>query len=393
MRILLGSNRYFNDVAGGGNRVAWDAAQHLASLGHEVALLCEGIDDKPESDVVAGNVRILRYYVPGFDLDFFSRHQRAARKVLLRQLQSAGWVPDILWGHMPLQMAAMMEVFPASRMSYTMHSPVSVEIFESGSSLAGGLGLRVKSALGLKIERRCCAAASVITVLSQFTRSEIKRLHGPAIEAKVKITPGWADLSRFHPAASKAAVKTELDWPHDRVVFFCVRRLVSRMGLDRLMDAAAMVRDRGLSFHLYIAGTGPLRAELESKIAGARLEDRVRLLGAVSEPQLAAMYSAADAFVIPTRALECFGLVAVEAMSAGAPVLSTPVGALPEIIARIEPQWLSRDNSATAIAGLLAAFVEHRLPVHSPQRLRRFVEENYSRSKALSEYVQTAITF
>lgn len=386
MRILLGSNRYFNDVAGGGNRVAWDAAQHLAAMGHEVVLVCEGIDGKPESEPV-GEIRVLRYRVPKLDLDFLSRHQRAARKVLFRQLVAEGWVPDLLWGHMPLQAAAMIDVFPAVRMTYTMHSPVLMEFEEAEAS---GVWSKMKGRLALKIERRACKHAGVITVLSEFTLGQIRRLHGDAIAAKAKITPGWADLSRFHLAASRSAVKSELDWPQDRTVFFTVRRLVLRMGLDRLLDAAALLRDRNLSFHLYIAGSGPMRAQLESKIATLKLDDRVRLLGTVSETQLAAMYSAADAFVIPTRALECFGLVAVEAMSAGTPALSTPVGALPEIFKRIEPQWLARDNSAESIAELMGAFVQGKLPVHSPEELRRFVEDNYDRTKMLDALVRTS---
>src|SRR5579863_954251 len=130
MRVVIGSNRFFPDVAGGGNRLAYDAAQHLVSLGHDVALLCEGIPGKPESEMV-DRIRILRYRVPMLDFDFLSRHQRAARKTLKRCLQD--WQPDLLWGHMPLQMSAMMDVFPAARMTYTMHSPVSVEAAESGS--------------------------------------------------------------------------------------------------------------------------------------------------------------------------------------------------------------------------------------------------------------------
>src|SRR4051794_13631111 len=128
MRILIGSNRYFYDIAGGGNRVALDCAEELISNGHEVALLCEGIPGKPESERING-IRVLRYAVARFDINFFSRHQRAAKKTLRRHLE--GWQPELLWGHMPLQMSAMMEVFPAARTTYTMHSPVSVEMMES----------------------------------------------------------------------------------------------------------------------------------------------------------------------------------------------------------------------------------------------------------------------
>jgi len=81
----------------------------------------------------------------------------------------------------------------------------------------------------------------------------------------------------------------------------------------------------------------------------------------------------------------------VEAMSTGTPVLSTPVGSLPEIVGRIEPSWLARDNSAQAIAESMSGFVQGRLPTHDSAELRHFVESNYSEQKALDRCVRTAI--
>jgi glycosyltransferase involved in cell wall biosynthesis len=162
------------------------------------------------------------------------------------------------------------------------------------------------------------------------------------------------------------------------------------MGLDLLIGASAILRDRGLKFRVYIGGKGPLRETLQEQIQSSGLRDFVQLLGELSEEQLSLAYGAADAFVIPTRALECFGLIAVEAMAAGAPVLSTPVGALPEIISQIEPRWLSRDASATAIADVMSEFIKGTLPVHGSEEIRQFVESRYSEQNALERYVRTA---
>jgi glycosyltransferase involved in cell wall biosynthesis len=163
------------------------------------------------------------------------------------------------------------------------------------------------------------------------------------------------------------------------------------MGLDRLISGAAIVQKQGLKFQLKIGGTGPLQLVLAKQITDLHVGDSVELLGTVSEDKLALMYGAADAFVIPTRALECFGLIAVEAMGAGTPVLSTPVGALPEIIEQIEPRWLARDNSAEAIAEIMSDFIQGRLPVHGSAEIRSFVEANYDESFALERFVQAAI--
>jgi len=126
---------------------------------------------------------------------------------------------------------------------------------------------------------------------SEYTKSELKKIHGDSIGSRVQITPGWTDIERFRPAASKRSAKLQLEWPVDRPVFFSLRRLVPRMGMDRLVAAAALVRQQGLTFQLYIGGKGPLQQSLQQQIADLHLADCVQLVGAVSEEQLSLMYA------------------------------------------------------------------------------------------------------
>ena len=83
------------------------------------------------------------------------------------------------------------------------------------------------------------------------------------------------------------------------------------------------------------------RRSPERHIARARnrtgTEKYVTVGGEVSEQDLPLMYGACDAFVLPTRSLECFGLIAIEALSAGRPVMATPVGAIPEVLRTSSP--------------------------------------------------------
>jgi glycosyltransferase involved in cell wall biosynthesis len=259
------------------------------------------------------------------------------------------------------------------------------------SEVGNGVLLKLKSWLASRIERKCLASSSLICVHSNYTKSQIKRIHGEEISSKVYVTPGWTDVDKFRPVISRETVKRELGWTLDRPVLFSLRRLVPRMGLDRLIQAAALVRAQGKNFELYIGGKGPLLESLQQQVGDLKLGDCVMLIGAVSEAQLSKMYAAADAFVIPTRALECFGLIAVEAMSAGTPVLSTPVGALPEIISRIESRWLARDNSAQSIAELIGDFIDGKLPLHDSSQIRVFVVANYSQENALQACVRAGI--
>ena len=111
------------------------------------------------------------------------------------------------------------------------------------------------------------------------------------------------------------------------------------MGLDRLIRAAGKLRDQGMDFRMVIAGDGPLRGTLRALVTELGLEKYVIVGGEVSEQDLPLMYGACDAFVLPTRSLECFGLIAIEALSAGRPVMATPVGAIPEVLRNLVPSW------------------------------------------------------
>jgi glycosyltransferase involved in cell wall biosynthesis len=121
------------------------------------------------------------------------------------------------------------------------------------------------------------------------------------------------------------------------------------------------------------------------------LERAVQFVGYVPEEVLPRMYAAADAFVLPTTELECFGLIAVEALACGRPVLATPVGAIPEILAEVEPHWLAVDESTEAIAQLLIAFLERKLPHHDPAHLRAAVARRYSKREVLNRLIHTTI--
>lgn len=79
----------------------------------------------------------------------------------------------------------------------------------------------------------------------------------------------------------------------------------------------------------------------------------MRLLGFVPEEQLSRYYQAADLVVMPTLQLEGFGLVTVEALACGTPVLGTPVGALPEVLSRVDPLLIAEGTDEGALAAAI----------------------------------------
>ncbi|MEO8726241.1 MAG: glycosyltransferase family 4 protein [Acidobacteriaceae bacterium] len=391
MKVLIAAGRFHGDQPGGAARIAWDCAVELVQRGNDVVLLCEGSGGTAASEQTQG-VRLVRY-VPPNGRNRYQCHRKAAIAAMKEQLTRADWAPDFIWGHAPFQFLAATDLFRGVRSSYVVHSPLPLEIRQSGARL--NISLRLKSRAGKRIERTCLKRARAIQVLSRYTSELLQALYGKKVEHKVRVAPGWTDTGVFHPysESDRKLLCRDLGWVHQDAepVLFTLRRLVPRMGIDRLIEAAAILAQRGLAFHIYIGGEGELRASLARQIELLGLSLRVTLLGGIAGPQLAHCYAACDAFIIPTTALECFGLIALEALSTGVPVLSTPVGALPEIIAPIEPRWLARDNSAPAIAAVLAAFLNGLLPYHDPQALHRYVEGRFSHGAALANFCDVAL--
>ena len=388
MRVVIASLQYFPDAPSGSARLAFDEARHLAQEGHEVWMVGRDPTGGLSEYEQEGGLHLLRYppaHGRALGLGRFRIHQEQTKRLLDRHLPG----PAVcIHGHTLLQYAGALEHSGSTaRTCFSVHSPAQLELLAAGTGagLAAAAGLYARAAGLHALERRCLRATDSITAFSDFTRGLIRRLHGPRVAGRVQVIRGWADLEHFDITPDRAAARARLGWPAEPPVLLTVRRLVPRMGLDRLLQAMRLVTAPGRRCRLVIAGEGPLRGILENLAAALGVGSSVTFAGRVDESSLSAMYGAADAFVLPTSSLECFGLIAVEALASGLPVLATPAGAIPEILGDIEPQWLARDTSAEGIGDLVSRFLDGRLPRHAPSRLRAYVASRFARADRVAD--------
>lgn len=231
---------------------------------------------------------------------------------------------------------------------------------ESGVEGAASLGQRAKHWL----ERRVYLRSTRFIVLSKAFEKILTSRYGVAPE-RVHVVPGCVDAARFDIDLSPARARQRLQLPQDRPIVLAVRRLVRRMGLEDLVDAMALLKAQyGSDAMLLIAGKGRLADDLQARIAASGLDNDVKLLGFVPDDRLPELYRAATLSVVPTVALEGFGLITAESLAAGTPVLVTPIGGLPEAVSGLSPDLVLRGTGAEAIAeGLGAAlYGRTRLP-------------------------------
>ncbi len=239
-----------------------------------------------------------------------------------------------------------------------------VEHFHGPWALEGRYaGLPARAiALRLLQEFSVYARADRIVALSQaFATVLLREYRIP--EKKIRVIPGGVDVRRFAPAGSRAQARAELELPGDRPIVASVRRLESTKGIDRLVEAAERVRGEVPDVLFVIAGTGSLAGALAARVAQRELGGTVRFLGKIDDARLARLYRAADLSVVPSVAWEGFGLVCLESLASGTPVMVTPVGGLPEAVGALEPALVFGGVEVEHLASGLRDALTGRIPL------------------------------
>lgn len=256
--------------------------------------------------------------------------------------------PDLIASHFALSVLPALDRIRIPHVVH-FHGPWAAEGRAEGQ---GAVRRRIKQA----VERAVYARADGLIVLSEAFGRVLCRNYG--VEAgRIHVVPGGVDAARFDVAESRSEARNRLGWPEDRPILLTVRRLVRRMGLEVLIKAMPEVVRRRPDVLLLIAGRGPLEAELRARIEAAGLAAHVRLIGFLPEEALPLAYRAADIGVTPSQALEGFGLVALECLAAGTPVVVTPVGGLPEAVGPLTT-LVCENAGAGALAERIGAMID-----------------------------------
>lgn len=212
---------------------------------------------------------------------------------------------------------------------------------------------------GMRALLKMAARRSVrVVAISNHTAAEVQELTG----IRPEVIPYGIGLS---PAewSSRASGSIEGKAGQDFTVLF-VGRLVERKGVDVLLRAAARLRER-YRLRVVVVGEGPERNHLEDLARQLGLEQLVEFRGRVTDEELARCYGSASVFVLPAVVdrrgeTEGLGVVLLEAMSYGVPVVATRVGGIPDIVEDGANGLLVEAGDAEALAGALAKVAEDR---------------------------------
>ena len=212
-------------------------------------------------------------------------------------------------------------------------------------------GLYQRSGAARHTLRQVLRYADAITACSQATLTEAERWVGFSFGSRGRVIHNGVRVADFETAI-----------PHDEggPYLLAVGRLVPQKGFDVLLEAMAiLVKDPAFQCRLLIAGDGPERASLERFADDLALADRVRFLGATDRARISSLFRGAEAFVLPSRH-EPFGIVNLEAMAAGVPIVATAVGGVPEFVVDRETGLLVEPDDSRALARGISRILSER---------------------------------
>ena len=369
-------------TTGGSARVIREQALGLSRLGHSVQVLCR----QPSGDLLPSGslngVPLEHYAVRrAHPLSYASSSILGARALFRERFRDHPW--DIILFNQPFSAVGVQPELPASiPRIYCFYSPAGTEYRLRAADPATGkapVGTTFVSGILRRLERRALRASDRIVVLSEFSRGLVQQTHARVLTPTVAI-PAGVDLDRFLPAKDRAAVRHVLRLPENSLLLLTIRDLEQRMGIDTLFRALRSLSLAG-RYQCLVGGQGPLRGFLEKLAADLGLAERVRFLGYIPEEELPLYYQAADLFVLPSRCHEGFGLVTVEALACGTPVVATPAGASPEVLAPLDTRLLAADSEETALAEALTRALSFSSRELFRASCRHYAESRFSWSR------------
>jgi glycogen(starch) synthase len=351
-------------IVGGLGRHVDALSRELVAAGHEVCVVTRG--GTGPLDEVHDGVRVRRSATDPIEIDFTTESLLAWTQAFEHGLVRAAlpivhrFRPDVIHAHdwLVTQTAVTLGQVTERPVVATVHA---TEAGRHQGWLPAPLNRAVHS-----VERWLVHEADRVITCSTFMRDEVARLFGVD---HVQVVPNGLDADAWR-APARARLAARARYAGDGPLLVIAARLVHEKGVQVALAAMPRLRRDFPGIRLVVAGTGPLAGELRAQ--SRSLGDAVRWAGFVPERELAALLGGADAVLVPSL-YEPFGLVALEAAAAAAPLAVADTGGLRDLDfagARFAPD--DPGALADAVTELLADRpAARRLASRAQRRVRR----------------------
>jgi D-inositol-3-phosphate glycosyltransferase len=295
-------------------------------------------------------------------------HVKAGQETKINKLEVFGYLPEFTGnlekyrGHNGLSYDLVFSHYwlsglVARKLQECWHVPHAI-MFHTLGAVKNAIGIgEFDPALRIAAEKELIENCQCVIAPTEKGKTEIERYYGAA-QKNICVVPCGVNMELFQPVSQNLA-RRKLGLTGEKILLF-VGRLDPLKGADRLVDAVPYLRDFKNLQLVMIGGDESSRGEIEKlqkRCFELGIADQVSFRGTVKQPELPVFYSAADVCVVPSY-YESFGLVALESLSCGTPVVAADIGDVKNIIipgktgcvvSNNEPQ-----NLACGISGILS---------------------------------------
>ena len=345
-------------------------ATAMVRAGHDVVVLTFQHPDAPDDAIIDG-VRVLRASIdlPWFpDDQFVSKMISANHQLVKLALQlEPDWKPQVVHAH------DWLSGWAGDTLSTLWKIPLVATIHATERGRNGGIIPTTGQAASIhSAEWWLTFQASRVICCSQFMAQQIHDSFEVPSE-KLDTIYNAVDATLWTRASALAAPKTS-----DGPLIVSWGRVQYEKGFQTLVEALPILRDRLPGLRVVIAGTGSYRAELAERAEAFGVADLVHFAGFVPADQLTSLLQAADCVVIPSF-YEPFGIVALEALAAGAPLVAARTGGMAEVLTNVDAALLFPPGDARALADAVTRTItEPELRTRQTAHGLALVNQHYS---------------
>lgn len=311
------------NVGGLSNHVYY-LSKALRKLGHEVHVItcCEGETklETVDSDVFVH--RVVPYNINTSDFTKWIMHLNFSMIEAAVRLISEKGKFDVIHTH------DWLTSYAAKTLKCSFNIPMVCTIHATEHGRNNGIRTELQSYIS-SAEWMLTYEAWKVVACSDYMKEEINQVLSTPLD-KIYVVPNGVDAEGFNIDFDILEFRRNYALDNEKIIFF-VGRHVYEKGIQVLVDAAPDIINSCRDVKFVIAGQGVMTEELVEKVKYFGLQDKVVFTGYMDDETKKKMYKAADAAVFPSL-YEPFGIVALEAMAAGCPVLVSDIGGFKEII-------------------------------------------------------------
>ncbi len=311
MRIAQVSPWFYPHLGGVESHVA-TLSRELAARGHEVTVVTTR--DRPGA--------VERERMDGFEIVRVKPRMIVMRTPIAPRIRFVlrGAPADLIHAHLPPPLSAhyAADAAEAHGVPFVVTYHCDVELPSPFGTMVEALYRRSLGASTLERARKV-----IVTTRTYAATSRAVWRHSP------EVIPNMVDTQRFRPDLDGGGIRQRLRLPSDKPIVLLVGRIVPHKGVEHFVEAARYLPEASF----LVAGEGSSLETMKRLAVAFGVEDRVRFLGRVSQENLPNLYAACDVFVLPSVSrLEAFGIVALEAMATGKPVVVADIPGVREVI-------------------------------------------------------------